>query len=182
MRKGSTSFGACEVRCWRWLFGNKTPFSTALPPVTLQHEHVPGHTPCFSRLNGGVVIECTMFNASQRRGDDFTRRKEFNLEAKVRIWPWSSHVCRIRSISVPAGLMSPAARPHKGRRSTHDHRLDGNSTGGRKRRWAASSTCANAPSSECTTHRQAGTASRVGATLPTGTLYHTAGYEGSCGC
>jgi len=25
MRKGSTSFGACEVRCWRWLFGNKIP-------------------------------------------------------------------------------------------------------------------------------------------------------------
>ena len=23
MRKGSTSFGACEVRYWRWLFGNK---------------------------------------------------------------------------------------------------------------------------------------------------------------
>jgi len=21
--KGSTSFGACEVRCWRWLVGNK---------------------------------------------------------------------------------------------------------------------------------------------------------------
>ena len=27
MRKGSTSFGACEVRCWRWLFGNKIPVS-----------------------------------------------------------------------------------------------------------------------------------------------------------
>ena len=26
-RKGSTSFGACEVRCWRWLFGNKIPVS-----------------------------------------------------------------------------------------------------------------------------------------------------------
>jgi len=25
MRKGSTSFGACEVRCWRWLFGNRIP-------------------------------------------------------------------------------------------------------------------------------------------------------------
>jgi len=21
--KGSTSFGTCEVRCWRWLFNNK---------------------------------------------------------------------------------------------------------------------------------------------------------------
>jgi len=27
MRKGSTSFGACEVRCWRWLFGNKITVS-----------------------------------------------------------------------------------------------------------------------------------------------------------
>ena len=27
MRKGSTSFGACEVRCLRWLFGNKIPVS-----------------------------------------------------------------------------------------------------------------------------------------------------------
>ena len=27
MRKGSTSFGACEVRRWRWLFGNKIPVS-----------------------------------------------------------------------------------------------------------------------------------------------------------
>jgi len=27
MREGSTSFGACKVRCWRWLFGNKTPVS-----------------------------------------------------------------------------------------------------------------------------------------------------------
>jgi hypothetical protein len=27
MRKGSTSFGACEVRRWRWLFGKKTPVS-----------------------------------------------------------------------------------------------------------------------------------------------------------
>ena len=27
MRKGSTSFGACEVRCWRWLFGYKIPVS-----------------------------------------------------------------------------------------------------------------------------------------------------------
>ena len=27
MRKGSTSFGACEVRCWRWLFGHKIPIS-----------------------------------------------------------------------------------------------------------------------------------------------------------
>ena len=26
-RKGSTSVGACEVRCWRWLFGNKIPVS-----------------------------------------------------------------------------------------------------------------------------------------------------------
>ena len=25
MRKGSTSFGACEVRFWCWLFGNETP-------------------------------------------------------------------------------------------------------------------------------------------------------------
>jgi len=30
MRKGSTSFGACEVRCWRWLFGNKMPVSLRL--------------------------------------------------------------------------------------------------------------------------------------------------------
>ena len=29
MRKGSTSFGACKVRCWRWLFGNKTHVSSA---------------------------------------------------------------------------------------------------------------------------------------------------------
>ena len=29
-RKGSTSFGACEVRCWRWLFGNKMPVSPTL--------------------------------------------------------------------------------------------------------------------------------------------------------
>ena len=27
MRKGSTSFGACEVRCWRWLFGRNIPLS-----------------------------------------------------------------------------------------------------------------------------------------------------------
>ena len=29
MRKGTTSLGAwaCEVRCWRWLFGNKMPSS-----------------------------------------------------------------------------------------------------------------------------------------------------------
>ena len=27
MRKGSTSFGACKVRCCRWLFGNKIPVS-----------------------------------------------------------------------------------------------------------------------------------------------------------
>ena len=27
MRKGST---ACEVRCWRWLFGNKLPVSLAV--------------------------------------------------------------------------------------------------------------------------------------------------------
>ena len=27
MRQGSTSFGACEVRCWRWLFGNEMPIS-----------------------------------------------------------------------------------------------------------------------------------------------------------
>ena len=32
----------------------------------------------------------------------------------------------------------------------HDHRLDGNSTGGRKGRWAASRACANASASECT--------------------------------
>jgi len=25
--KGSTSFEACDVRCWRWLFGNKIPVS-----------------------------------------------------------------------------------------------------------------------------------------------------------
>ena len=25
--KGSMSFGACEVRWWRWLFGNKIPIS-----------------------------------------------------------------------------------------------------------------------------------------------------------
>jgi len=29
MREGSTPFGACEVRCWRWLFGNKIPVSHA---------------------------------------------------------------------------------------------------------------------------------------------------------
>ena len=29
MRKGSTSLGACEVRCWRCLFGNKLPISLA---------------------------------------------------------------------------------------------------------------------------------------------------------
>jgi len=34
VRKGSTSFGACEVRCWRWLFGNKTPVS---PPYEEAH-------------------------------------------------------------------------------------------------------------------------------------------------
>ena len=27
--RGSTSFGACEVRCWRWLFGNKKTVSLA---------------------------------------------------------------------------------------------------------------------------------------------------------
>jgi hypothetical protein len=27
MRKGSTSFGACEVRRWHWLFRNKIPVS-----------------------------------------------------------------------------------------------------------------------------------------------------------
>ena len=27
MRKGSTSFGACEVRCWRWFFGSNMPVS-----------------------------------------------------------------------------------------------------------------------------------------------------------
>ena len=27
MRKGSTSFGACEVWFWRWLFGSKIPVS-----------------------------------------------------------------------------------------------------------------------------------------------------------
>ena len=25
MRNDSTSFGACELRCWRWLFGTKLP-------------------------------------------------------------------------------------------------------------------------------------------------------------
>jgi len=25
--KGSTSFWMCKVRCWRWLFSNKTPIS-----------------------------------------------------------------------------------------------------------------------------------------------------------
>jgi len=27
VRKGSTFFGASEVRCWRWLFGNQIPVS-----------------------------------------------------------------------------------------------------------------------------------------------------------
>ena len=27
MHEGSTSFGACEKRCWCWLFGNEIPFS-----------------------------------------------------------------------------------------------------------------------------------------------------------
>ena len=27
MQKGTTFFGACEVRCWRWLFGNRIPVS-----------------------------------------------------------------------------------------------------------------------------------------------------------
>jgi len=27
MRTGSTVFGECEKRCWRWLFGNKIPVS-----------------------------------------------------------------------------------------------------------------------------------------------------------
>ena len=36
MRKGSTSVGACEVRCWRWLFGNKIPISLLPPPVSPQ--------------------------------------------------------------------------------------------------------------------------------------------------
>jgi len=36
MRKGSTSFGACEVRCWRWLFGNKIPVS--LHPNVHHHQ------------------------------------------------------------------------------------------------------------------------------------------------
>ena len=27
MRQGSTFFGACEVQCWRWLFGDKMPVS-----------------------------------------------------------------------------------------------------------------------------------------------------------
>ena len=30
MRKGSTSFGACKVRCWRWLFGNRIPVSLGI--------------------------------------------------------------------------------------------------------------------------------------------------------
>ena len=33
MRKGSTSFGACEVRCWRWLFGNKIPVSLSVQEI-----------------------------------------------------------------------------------------------------------------------------------------------------
>jgi len=31
MRKGSASFGACEVRCWRWLFGNEIAVSYHRP-------------------------------------------------------------------------------------------------------------------------------------------------------
>ena len=31
MRTGSTYFGVCEVRCWRWLFGNNTPVSPVIP-------------------------------------------------------------------------------------------------------------------------------------------------------
>ena len=33
MRKGSTSFGACEVRWWRWLFGNTIPISLGASAV-----------------------------------------------------------------------------------------------------------------------------------------------------
>jgi len=33
MRKGSTPFGACEVRCWRWLFGKKISVSSLLLAV-----------------------------------------------------------------------------------------------------------------------------------------------------
>ena len=35
MRKGSTSFGACEVRCWLWLFGNKLPTSLDVWAISL---------------------------------------------------------------------------------------------------------------------------------------------------
>jgi hypothetical protein len=37
MRKGSTSFGACEVRCWRWLLGIKTPVAWQADIHTVQN-------------------------------------------------------------------------------------------------------------------------------------------------
>jgi len=41
MRKGSTPFGVCEVRCWRWLFGNKIPVSRGVHTVAY---HTSAHT------------------------------------------------------------------------------------------------------------------------------------------
>ena len=46
MRKGSTSFGARKVRCWRWLFGNKIPVSrlvanrSTVPPPSVFPMHL----------------------------------------------------------------------------------------------------------------------------------------------
>ena len=47
MRKGSTSSVACEVRCWRWLFGNEIPVSTAgrLPRPLRVSDPELGHEP-----------------------------------------------------------------------------------------------------------------------------------------
>ena len=38
---GSTSFGACEVRCWRWLFGQKIPiFLWLVGPYAIAYRKV----------------------------------------------------------------------------------------------------------------------------------------------
>ena len=36
LRRGSTSCGACEVRCWRWLFGKKIPDSLSVRFAVVQ--------------------------------------------------------------------------------------------------------------------------------------------------
>ena len=65
MRKGSTSFGACEVRCWRWLFGNKIPISLADARADADRIHLAeggGLNGRFQVLNGRFKVLNGRFN------------------------------------------------------------------------------------------------------------------------